>query len=845
MKRTFILVVAGALALSSLGSVANAAVKQRNPIKGPTVTSARPTVLSKVHDVGNMWTTVFNNGVYGDPNSGDTGNPSGEWPAGSGVYYIWEGRFWIGARVGGQPLVSHADYGNYELFPSDGSTYYFGNGPKAIQDGLVEYDDLDASIGGHTPIGFQMTQRSLAWSLPDYDDFQAFYMEIKNVSGGVLNNVFVTWVYDNDVGSGPNGATHGNGGAIEDLADYEGWAPEGQNPWRYDWVDPMDLDGDGDTGYDVWGRPKADPYNPYWNGYTDDNVPADDNPEPDGFYDEWQIFLDENGPVLQFQTDVTINDVDYVAGDPAVDSKGNVLHGYAFPRNTSYMYDGDDPSTPDNDEGERDLSTPADGFIGTRLIYQPRDPFNSAPEDTFPRPYSHQWWNWESDPGSDQEKYEYMEGRHTLSAGQNFMVMPFDYGAGAPVFDYRYLQAIGPFSNWANNEVKKFVMVTGVGKGLQGMRENLDNAMIAYYSGQNGDPEAPEAGDIGTPASTYPYDDAVALYGNQLGFTGASNAAVANDGHFILPIPPPIPTLNYSAEDRGVTLVWDSSAETAIDSFIGSVDFSGYKIYRSKYTTADWEMIAAFDLSADAVYLLNTERDTLNPIIDSNGDTLTATEDGYADAKAAGGYAYIMVDLPGSDLSNIPHQYKDGAVTFEDNEGNVIARYVDGYGTFYDRTGVPIFRHVEQPINGLNYYYTVVAFDPDKGALQSIESSRSNYRKTLAGGADPVIPRAAAAPDGVLDEIRVVPNPYKGTALFESRYQDRISFINLPPRCKISIFSLTGDLIDEIYKNNAQSGQVNWDLISRNEQSVVSGLYIYTVETPGGEKKIGKFLIIR
>lgn len=75
MKRTFLLIVAGALALSSLGPVANAAVKQRSQLKGPAVTAARPATLMKIHDVGSFWTPVFNNGVYGDPNSGSTGNP--------------------------------------------------------------------------------------------------------------------------------------------------------------------------------------------------------------------------------------------------------------------------------------------------------------------------------------------------------------------------------------------------------------------------------------------------------------------------------------------------------------------------------------------------------------------------------------------------------------------------------------------------------------------------------------------------------------------------------------------------------------------------------------------------
>ncbi len=831
MKRFISMVVAGVLLASSLGAVsASAAVKQKVQVKGPVMTSARPAPELHVNNVGTLWNAVSNIGSYGDPNYN---YPSGEWPGGSGVYYIWEGRFWFGARVGGVVRVSHADYGNYELEPTDGSTFYFGTGPKSIQDAWVQYDDLDASIGGHTPIGVMMSERTLAWSLPDYDDFQVYLMQIKNVSGATLNNVYVTWVYDNDVGAGPNGASHGNGGAIEDLVDYDGWAPEGQNHWRYDWVDPMDLDGDGITGYDYWGWPIADPKNPYWdenNPYSDQYKPAAPTPEPDGIYDEYQVYLEPTAGPIHYQTDVLVDPEDpnsaivvrdghKMAKDSVIyDNKGNVLHGYLFSRNASLMFDGDDPATPDNDYGERTLSTPAAGVIGTRVIYNPMPPFNTTPEDTFPRPYSHQWWNWESDPGSDAEKYQYMEGTHALSLGMTFMPHPFDYPGGAPVFDYRYLQAIGPINGWAPNETKKFVMVTGVGWGMQGIRENLDNAMVAYYSGNHDV--------IGDPYLTYTNPGA---YGDQLGFTGVEPAKIVDDQHFILPIPPPIPQLNYSAGDQSVSLVWDTSAETAIDSFVGAADFEGYKVYRSKYTTADWKLIAAFDVIDGPVYLTNTDGDTVNPItvVSTNG-VLTYYEDGYAEAIAAGDYQYIMVDLPGTSLADIAHQYTD-----------------DG-GDFMDETGTQvIFRNIEAPINGLNYYYTLAAYDPNKGALKSIESARANYRKTVGGGADPVVPRADATGKSDLSKVQVVPNPYKGTALFEARYQNRISFVNLPPRCKISIFSLTGDLIDTIWKNDGQAGDAGWDLISRNNQSVVSGLYLYVVETPKGDKKIGKFLIIR
>lgn len=795
-------------------------------IKGPNAQfAARPSTAYKVHDVGTLWTAVSNFGNYGEPNYL---LPSGEWPAGSEVYYIWEGRLWLAAMIGGEPYVSHADYGNYELDPTDGSTYYFGTGPKSIQDGWSRFDDENGSIGGHTPIGYEVSQRSLAWSLPDYDDFIVFYEEVKNNSGGVLNGAFVTYVFDNDVAAGGGGdPSEAN---IDDLVDYDGWTPEGENKYKYDWVDPLDLDGDGEDGYDYWGWPKADPRNPFWNGYSPvRGEPEPDNnlPEHDGIYDEYQIYLASYGPVIRYQ--MSWPDEGIVEGEPVINhASGDTLHGYLISRNMSFMYDGDYPQSGENDTGERSNPTPIAGFIGTRFLYIPDGAYQltNAPGDTMPRPYSHQWWNWESDPGSDREKYEYMTGTHSLSAGQKFMPHPFDYGAGAPVFDYRYMISAGPINNWQDQEVKKFVMVTGVGWGIKGLRENLDNAMVAYYKGsfnEIGDPvTGPKEGDPGVTA------DMVAAYEKQKGFYGNWPSTVTQDKHFKLPIPPAIPDLHYSAGDRRVDLVWDNSAETAIDNFLGTPDFAGYKVYRSKYNAQNWELIAAFDLEGiGATYLTNSEGDTLNPIM-VDGERILATDPDYASTKENGvqgtDWSYIMVDLP--DLVN---------------------RFSDTGGTFAEKDGTPIFENIEQPINGLKYFYAVAAFDPDKPAfgLYSIESAKSNYRKTLDGAPDPVIPRPDVAPEDNLDNVKVVPNPYKGTALFESRYEDRISFINLPPRCKISIFSLTGDMIDEIQKTDATTGAVYWDLISRNDQKVVSGLYIYTVETPGGEKKIGKFLIIR
>ena len=71
---------------------------------------------------------------------------------------------------------------------------------------------------------------------------------------------------------------------------------------------------------------------------------------------------------------------------------------------------------------------------------------------------------------------------------------------------------------------------------------------------------------------------------------------------------------------------------------------------------------------------------------------------------------------------------------------------------------------------------------------------------------------------------------------------------------KISIFSLSGDLIKVLEHTDGQADEY-WDLITRNNQSVVSGLYVYVVEAPDIsivgqsskdlEKYIGKFAIFR
>ena len=743
--------------------------------------SDRPIKQYKVHNVGNVWSATSNFGNYGEPNFT---LPSGEWPAGSEQYYIWEGRFWVGAQVGGAMLCSHADYGDYELLPSEGSSFTLEAG-KSIQDSYVIFDDNHSTMGSHTPIGIKIHQRGLTWSMPDFYNFVAYEYTMVNISGGVLNNVVAGWIFDNDVAAGPGGDT--DQANIDDLTDYDGNTGGSEtNPYKYDDVENYDYDLDGILGgYDEWGWPYAREDARQGNALNVNYDPT--QAVSDGIWDEYQVYVDESGPIIYKH-----NPSDSVL----TMANGDTLYGWLIPRNMSYMYDSDYPSSADNDVGERTLSYPGNaGFIGGRLIWSDyfTDRFGGkisandgiiggyeeADDDTVLRTYCHQWWNWNSDPGSDEEKYQYLTGQHSFSMGMKFLPHPFSYQAGAPTFDYRYLQSTGLFSGWNDGESIQMVYVYGIGLGLEGLRIAMDNAMYAYYSGS----------EWSNPANPSGPDE---------------------DDHWKLPIPPQIPNLTYSPGDREVNLVWDKTAETAIDNFVGGPDFEGYKIYRSQYNASDWDLIFACDNISGPVYVSNTEGDTLNP---GNPVDLPHIDEIWPPSPAAG---Y-------SDM-----QYNDH--------------------TFVDHGGInPWGEYIDPPVNGIPYYYSVAAYDPAKPALGlgSIESSKSNYKKTPNGAPDPVITHFQPPQDpNDVSKVKVVPNPYKGTNLFEPRYQDVIMFTNLPVQCKISIFTLTGDLVHEIYHNDANYGDETWDLISRNNQSVVSGLYLYVVESED-DKMIGKMLIIR
>ena len=97
-----------------------------------------------------------------------------------------------------------------------------------------------------------------------------------------------------------------------------------------------------------------------------------------------------------------------------------------------------------------------------------------------------------------------------------------------------------------------------------------------------------------------------------------------------------------------------------------------------------------------------------------------------------------------------------------------------------------------------------------------------------------------------LSKVSVVPNPYKISSKFnEATYSNRLRFTHLPQKCSIKIFTISGELVDEINHDEEIDGNVYWDLKNASGKKVAPGLYIYIIQTDNGKSLTGKFAVIR
>ena len=161
--------------------------------------------------------------------------------------------------------------------------------------------------------------------------------------------------------------------------------------------------------------------------------------------------------------------------------------------------------------------------------------------------------------------------------------------------------------------------------------------------------------------------------------------------------------------------------------------------------------------------------------------------------------------------------------------------------------------------NGLIYHYTVQAFTEEINDPIPLGQA---YSQMLDGDSYRVIAPSNPIATETLDLVKVVPNPYIGSAKWNNpapsdnfAWEHRIQFTYLPSDATVKIFTLDGDFVAEVKANTsvvvgeefniASQSVAEWDLMTRNNQEAAPGIYMFVVESPTLGDKIGKFVIVR
>jgi hypothetical protein len=198
------------------------------------------------HDAGELWLHASNFGFVGDWGSAP-GEPSAEWPGGSGYEHLFAAGLWVGARVGSDSLVSSAVYSMEFRAPEDDPLYTIYESASGAPGGEPGFDDdsdgsidedrldgIDNDLDGlidedyaaisdemfacvyfdtteidhappqdiHVPLGLEVYETSYEWSADLLDDFVRIRYEVTNIGQDVLEDVYLGVMADPDVGLG-------------------------------------------------------------------------------------------------------------------------------------------------------------------------------------------------------------------------------------------------------------------------------------------------------------------------------------------------------------------------------------------------------------------------------------------------------------------------------------------------------------------------------------------------------------------------------------------------------------------------------------------------------------------
>ncbi|NOT34199.1 MAG: hypothetical protein HOP12_08535 [Candidatus Eisenbacteria bacterium] len=372
--------------------------------------------------------------------------------------------------------------------------------------------------------------------------------------------------------------------------------------------------------------------------------------------------------------------------------------------------------------------------------------------------------------------------------------------------------------------------------------------------------------------------------------------------HWNAESPPPNPNLNLSSiynfsdnpdrtsdlvpgGDRRVTLAWDNVAETTADPKTGEFDFRSYRLWKvsnwrrpvgaSGPSDEEWALLGEYRLFD---YRDSNQYWRVNPL-NSAESTLVCPKFYIPESSDSMEICLRRGDVWNRQNGHIIRPDTTLACVLKGGECQVDSGLVVGSRTqIIKRTRYPIgrYRFVDTEVkNGFVYFYAVTSGD-------STTTGTELFGRRAATETEYVVPQVSAATG---TSVYVVPNPYRGYSDLSRRPSawdltpnasdptgTHIDFLGMPRgQWGLRIYSVSGDLVAQIksddavnadirqpvtspsgvvregfnrQQDNPNDGQARWNLISRNGQDVVSGIYVFVVESDQGTQR-GTFVIIR
>ena len=377
--------------------------------------------------------------------------------------------------------------------------------------------------------------------------------------------------------------------------------------------------------------------------------------------------------------------------------------------------------------------------------------------------------------------------------------------------------------------------------------------------------------------------------------------------HWLVGMAPPPPLgLRLWPTDGSVHVFWDDNSENVKDIRLQEIDFESYRIWRADNWDRPfgssvingpeaglWQLIAEYDVINSFVShrLVDTgtgeytDYDTIPLGMNTGLEPIKYTPrclsnpryEGLAEAMQVIVDADVRGDLrerPPLRLSNgtIDPRYR-GLIYWEDSPAVldtffwVASREEDRVRRIVGKRSTQFYEYVDSDVhNGFLYFYAVTAsdhellpagnsFDIDMPTGPGLVGDPgSSFTHTTPGtNAQTAEERAREGAN-----IYVFPNPATREALHEFQELNpngddptgiRVSFTNLPmAHNTIKIYTVAGDLVQTISHDGTTGvGHKSWNLMSRNGQEIVSGVYLYAVQSDDDrfEDFVGKFVVIR